>query len=43
MVAAVALGHLDRVKHVGKYQRLQMPDADLAGILEGVKAALGIR
>jgi uncharacterized protein YifN (PemK superfamily) len=43
MVAAVALGRLDRVKHAGRFQAFQMPAADLTAIIEGVKAALGIR
>ena len=42
MVAAVSLGRLDRVKHGGAFQAYQMPAADLAGILAGVRAALGL-
>lgn len=47
MVASVSLGRLDRVKirpqgGARQYVTYQMPAADLAAILQGVKAALGL-
>jgi uncharacterized protein YifN (PemK superfamily) len=47
MVATVALGRLDRIKTRDRagnrtYQVFQIPASDLAAILAGVKAALGL-
>jgi uncharacterized protein YifN (PemK superfamily) len=41
LVAAVSFARLDRVRFGGQFHTYQMPPADLAAILAGVRAALG--